>query len=104
MITDDLEMGAIVKNYGIGDACKMAVAAGEDMLAICADPAKIREGHAAIRKAYADGELSEQRLDGSLRRIAAVKSRMNNTLTFDMSRLKSLSTEIAEFNDQLDRN
>ena len=25
IISDDLEMGAIVKNYGIGDACKMAV-------------------------------------------------------------------------------
>src|SRR5580765_9102299 len=44
VITDDLEMGAIVKNYGIGDACKMAVAAGVDMLAICVDPVSVREG------------------------------------------------------------
>ena len=44
VITDDLEMGAIVKNYGIGDACNMAIAAGADMLAICADPDAIRDG------------------------------------------------------------
>lgn len=48
VITDDLEMGAIIKNYGIGDACKMAILAGVDMLAICADPERIREGYNAV--------------------------------------------------------
>ncbi len=43
-ISDDLEMGAILKNYGIGEACKMAINAGQDMLAICANPESIRTG------------------------------------------------------------
>ncbi|MBK8304367.1 MAG: hypothetical protein IPK98_13535 [Chloracidobacterium sp.] len=72
-ITDDLEMGAIVKNYGIGDACKMAVGAGIDMLAICADPHAFREGHRAILDAVNSGELTEDRIDESLVRIAALK-------------------------------
>src|SRR6185436_6519974 len=41
VVTDDLEMGAIVRNYGIADACKMAVKAGVDLLAICADVGRI---------------------------------------------------------------
>ena len=36
VVTDDLEMGAILKNYGIGEACVLAILAGEDMLSICA--------------------------------------------------------------------
>ncbi|MFL6466898.1 MAG: glycoside hydrolase family 3 N-terminal domain-containing protein, partial [Pyrinomonadaceae bacterium] len=47
VITDDLEMGAIVRNYGIGEACKMALNAGNDMLAICASEDAIREGFEA---------------------------------------------------------
>src|SRR5690606_3275916 len=34
VLTDDLEMGAILRNYGIGEAAVMAVEAGHDMLAI----------------------------------------------------------------------
>lgn len=104
VLTDDLEMGAIINNYGIGEACKMAILAGHDMLSICADPVHIREGHAAVHQAFAGGEITVSRIDESLRRIAALKSRISEPLPFDISRLESLSTGIAEFNDQLDRN
>lgn len=104
VLTDDLEMGAIINNYGIGEACKMAILAGHNMLSICADPAHIREGLAAVRQAFADGEITVARIDESLRRIAAMKSRMSDPLPFNTFRLESLSGEIAEFNDQLDRN
>ena len=39
-----LKMGAIAKNFGIADACRRALIAGEDMLAICASPDAIRTG------------------------------------------------------------
>ena len=42
IVTDDLEMGAIVKNYGMGEACKMAIKAGVDMLLICANSDAVR--------------------------------------------------------------
>ena len=35
--TDDMEMGAIIKNYGMGEAAKMAFKAGNDQLLICAN-------------------------------------------------------------------
>ena len=97
-ITDDLEMGAIIKNYGIGEACQMAISAGVDMLAICASPIAIREGFNAVVKAVEDEKISESRIDESLRRIARLKSRMKSPLPFDAERLQKLSDEIARLN------
>jgi len=104
VLTDDLEMGAIVKNYGIGDACKLAVTAGQDMLAICAGSDSIREGFAAIKQAVTDGEISEERIDESLSRIFAVKKLLTEPLPFDSSRLQSLSAEIAELDIKVKQN
>lgn len=101
VMTDDLEMGAILKNYGIGDACRMAILAGSDMLAICAEETAVREGFRAIAEAVKSGELSEKRIDGSLRRIAAAKSRISAPLEFDSGRLQELSEQIAGLNRKL---
>jgi beta-N-acetylhexosaminidase len=101
VLTDDLEMGAIVENYGIGDACKMAVAAGADMLAICAGVDAIKEGHAAVTDAVESGEISEDRIDQSIKRIFSVKESLASPLPFEIERLESLSDEIAEFSASL---
>jgi len=102
-ITDDLEMGAIIKNYGIGEACKMAVAAGNDMLAICADPKAVREGYKAVLKAVESQEISIDRIDESIARIAALKSKLSPPLAFDIDRITQLSDDVATLNDRLSR-
>jgi beta-N-acetylhexosaminidase len=101
IITDDLEMEAIVKNFGIGDACVMAINAGADMLAICADGGRINEGYDAVLKAVESGEISKERLNKSLERIAAVKSLLNEPLPFNSQRLAELSDSVARLNDEL---
>jgi beta-N-acetylhexosaminidase len=103
VITDDLEMGAVVKNYGIGDACKMAINAGVDMLAICASPDAIRAGYHAVLNAAKSGELSAQRIDETLARIAAVKKNIQSPPDYNRDRLVELSNEIIAFNDELGR-
>ncbi len=100
VITDDLEMGAIIKNYGIGEACQMAILAGEDMLAICADADSVREGFSAVLEAVKSGKIDEQRIDQSLKRIAHIKSLIQPPLAFDAERLQILSDCIAQFNHQ----
>lgn len=94
VVTDDLEMGAILKNYKIGEACKMAVKAGADMLAVCNNPQLIEEGYDAVLEAAKAGEISEDRIDNSLRRIADVKSKIQTPPAPDESRLNELSDEI----------
>jgi len=101
VLTDDLEMGAILKNYGIGEACVLAILAGEDMLSICAGVDSIYEGHSAVMTAVESGRISESRIDQSLKRIEAAKSKLSPPLPFDTDRLNSLSKAIAELNDRL---
>jgi beta-N-acetylhexosaminidase len=102
VITDDLEMGAIVNNYGVGEACKMAFLAGVDMLAICADPNAVGEGFGAVLKAVESGEIGMERLEKSLGRIAEAKNKLENPLPFDIGRLLQLSQKVADLRSRLD--
>lgn len=101
VLTDDLEMGAILKNYGMGEACVMAVLAGEDMLSICANCDAVREGYSAVLTAVQNGRISEARLDASLLRIAAAKSLLAAPVAFSATRLLELSTMTATLNQNL---
>ena len=101
VITDDMEMGAILKNYSIGSACIMAINAGADMVSICADQGNIREGFKAVLEAVKTGKISEARIDESLKRIAQVKSLIKSPLPLDTARLQFLSQEIAELNKKV---
>jgi beta-N-acetylhexosaminidase len=94
VITDDLEMGAILKNYGMGEACKLAIHAGEDMLSICAGVDSIYQGYNAVLNAVRAGEISTERLDKSLQRIAETKSRTSQPMPFDSTRFEALSSRI----------
>jgi len=100
-ITDDMEMGAIVRNYGMGEACKMAIDAGQDMLAICASVDAIREGHKAVRAAVESGEISKARLHQSVRRVVELKSSLPGRTRFDESRLAELSEQVKDLNKNL---
>ncbi|MCA1623069.1 MAG: hypothetical protein LC778_04600 [Acidobacteria bacterium] len=90
IITDDLEMGAIVNNYTIGKACKLAIAAGEDMLS-----------YFTILDAVKMGEFSVARIDESIERIARVKSQVQSPLPLKNERLIILSEQIVELNKQV---
>lgn len=97
-ITDDMEMGAVVENYGIGEACKLAFAAGVDMFAICAGRDAINEGFEAILSAAESGEIALERIDGSIERIGALKSKLGPEPAFDVARIDEISADIADFN------
>jgi beta-N-acetylhexosaminidase len=100
-LTDDLEMGAILRNYGIGEACKMAIKAGQDQLLICNDAGAIRDGFTAVLEAVKSGEINESRIDDSMLRIAAVKSLIEPPLVFDQNCLNELSNEISDLKAQI---
>ena len=101
VVTDDLEMGAILKNYGIAEACVMAINAGVDMVAICADESRIREGFESVLSSVKNGSISQSRLDESIARIERFRSQLSQPSPFDPERLGALSIEIADFSRQL---
>jgi len=102
VITDDLEMGAIAKNFEIEDASVRAFLAGEDMLLICATPETIRRGYRALLEAARAGKVSEKRIQASLKRVAATKALVKPPPPLDMEKYKRLENEIRELNETLD--
>lgn len=102
VVTDDLEMGAISKHCEIEAATVQAFLAGEDMLLICATPETIRRGYRALLEAALKGKVSEKRIHGSLRRIAATKALAQPPTLLDMDKYKALAGEITKMNETLD--
>jgi beta-N-acetylhexosaminidase len=102
VVTDDLEMGAIAKHCEIEDATVKAFHAGEDMLLICATPETIRRGYRALLEAARNKQVTEKRVQASLKRIAATKGLAQAPLPLDMERFDQLANEIRELNRRLE--
>lgn len=75
VVSDDLEMSAIVEHYGIETAVLRGLLAGVDCFLVCHTPERM---HAAIEsavRAVETGEVSEGTLERALRRHAAFAAR-----------------------------
>ena len=70
VVTDALTMGAIVDKYGAGETVVRAFLAGSDLLLIPADPTA---AVTAMVAAVADGRITMERLDRSVRRMLELK-------------------------------
>ncbi|UQZ88540.1 beta-N-acetylhexosaminidase [Deltaproteobacteria bacterium Smac51] len=62
VVTDDLEMGAVVKNYPMGEAAVSAVQAGHDLALVCRRATYVEECAKALASAALSGQISEARL------------------------------------------
>ena len=70
VVTDALQMGAIVTKYGVGEAAVRAFEAGSDLLLMPADP---DTAIAAMLVALQTGRITSARLDASVRRVLEIK-------------------------------
>ena len=95
-ITDDLEMGAVTRNFGIGEACRRAVLAGADMLAICASSDAVRTGFEVISEAADSGIIPTSRLAQALERIDILAQSTSPSAQFSLDELEEISSEIRE--------
>ena len=73
IITDALRMQAIADHYASGVAAVCAVEAGADLLLMPADAPAAMEG---LYEAVQNGQISQERIDESVRRILACKLEM----------------------------
>jgi beta-N-acetylhexosaminidase len=84
--------GTINNSIGIAEACKLAIAAGTDILLMPSDvPAAIDGVVAGVR----EGRFTQARVDSSVRRVLEIKRKLN----LDRSRLVSLDTVRAVVGD-----
>ena len=70
IITDAMNMGAIVEQYGSGESAVMAVQAGVDLVLM---PANLAEAAEALTDAIEKGEISAERIDAALWHILSLK-------------------------------
>lgn len=71
-ITDSLAMSSIADNYGVGESAVMSIKAGIDMLL---DPTDIDTAINAVVQAVESGDITEDRIDESVRRILTLKEK-----------------------------
>ena len=81
VITDDLQMGAISKKYGLKNTLKLAINAGNDILLIGnqLDPKKIKSTKKLVNTIYSlvkSGEVKVESIDKAYARIQKLKERL----------------------------
>lgn len=75
ILTDDLEMGAISKKWGVAGGAVEAFKAGADVLLICEEQERFLESLNHLRTKILSGEIPLQRLLQSNERIMKAKAR-----------------------------
>jgi len=74
IVADDLEMGAALATGEAGEVAVAMIRSGADMLLLCHTPEVQAEAYDAVLAAVADGSLTRERLEDSVRRILLAKA------------------------------
>ncbi|HJX71421.1 MAG TPA: glycoside hydrolase family 3 N-terminal domain-containing protein [Bacteroidales bacterium] len=73
IVSDAIGMAAILKKWPLPQACAMAIKAGCDTILLKADDESRSQCFFGIKQAVEKGELSEERIDESVRRLLMMK-------------------------------
>lgn len=77
IITDDMNMGAITKSFGIEKSSIQAINAGNDILLYVAPIETINRAYMAVLDAVQNGYISEERIDSSVYRVLNLKEKLH---------------------------
>lgn len=86
VFSDDMQMHAITKHYGLEEAIKLSINAGVDILTFSnniqgSQERTVDKVHQIIRRFVEDGTISRARIDQSFKRIMALKQQLNGGIT-----------------------
>ena len=84
VFSDDMQMHAIAKNYGLEETIKLAINAGVDIMCFSnnisgSEARTVTKVHEIIRKFVESGEIDKARIDESFQRIMTLKYRLNHS-------------------------
>ena len=96
IMTDDMTMQAITNNYEIGEAALESVKAGNDIVLIAHDYNKAVAAINAIKSAVDAGEISEKRIDESVKRIIQLK------LKYELDDDQVETADLDELNEEIE--
>ncbi|HYP54318.1 MAG TPA: glycoside hydrolase family 3 N-terminal domain-containing protein, partial [Pyrinomonadaceae bacterium] len=96
VITDDMEMGAVVQTLTVPEACLRAVEAGSDMVLICEQEANYRAARDLLCESVSNGRITTAHLDRAGRRIEAALAAAADYEPFGEDELQKISRDIAQ--------
>ncbi len=82
VMTDDLDMGAILNHYGLEETIRLAICAGNDLAMICHRVNVVEEAHGHLEK------VPRIELDRALQNVAAFKARMAPSIPFSVDEFR----------------
>jgi beta-N-acetylhexosaminidase len=96
VITDDMEMGAVVQTLSVAEAALRAIEAGSDMILICEQEANFVAARDAIVEAVENNKLPIEALDRATQRIERVTNLASEPEQFDQDEFEMTSRDMAE--------
>src|SRR5438270_1547512 len=88
IMTDDLDMGAILNEYGLEETIRLAIEAGNDWVMICHRVVEIDKVHSVL------GTLPASQIDRALESVARTKKNLAAPDEFSETRFKEIDREI----------
>lgn len=117
VFSDDMQMHAITKHFGLEEAIRLAINAGVDIMTFSnniagSDQRTVDKVHQIIRAMVEKGEIKRERIDESFERIMKVKKQLFSDsreaiLQQDLNRLQvandALKNEISELRAEIEK-
>ena len=88
IMTDDLDMGAILNGYRLEDTIRLAIAAGNDLTMICHRIPEIENVHRIL------GQLPRDEIDSALANVARFKKKLAPPTEFSEAAFRKIDNEI----------
>jgi beta-N-acetylhexosaminidase len=101
VITDDMEMGAVVQTLSVAEASLRAVEAGSDMVLICEREENFVEARDLVCEAVREGRVPERRLDAAGERIDRVLAAAGEYEPFDEDEFAAASRAMHQLKEDL---
>ena len=87
-MTDDLDMGAILNEYGLEETIRLAIEAGNDWVMICHRVNSIGEVRSTL------GKLPPAQIERALQSVAQTKAKLAAPHEFSEAKFKEIDSEI----------
>jgi beta-N-acetylhexosaminidase len=88
VMTDDLDMGAILNHYGLEETIRLAITAGNDLAMICHRVNMVEEAHGHLQK------VARPELDRALENVARFKAKMVPPDPWDEAEFRRRDAEV----------
>jgi len=96
VITDDMEMGAVVQTLSVPAACLRAIEAGSDMVLICEHEENVLAARDELVRAVREQRLSMRAINAALRRMNWAMKLAGEPEQFDTEEFEAVSRRVAQ--------